>query len=86
MDVTYSIRMTRGAYVVSRDDAERVLHAVEAREPHVLVDADTVGDGLYRNPIRIVTAHVLSVAENVAVVPDEGLVPKARALRAVPVG
>ena len=64
MEITYSIRLTRGAYVVSREDAERVLRAVEAREPHVLVEADTIGDGLYRTPLRVVTAHVMSVAEN----------------------
>jgi hypothetical protein len=64
MDCSYSIRMTRGIYVVSSEDAERVLHAVESGEPHVLVDADTFGDGLSHVPVRIVTAHVMSVAKN----------------------
>ncbi len=66
MPCTYSIRMTRGVYVVDAEDAERVLRAIEAREPHVLVNADTLGDGLYRTPVRIVTAHVMSVAENIS--------------------
>ena len=53
--------------VVDSEDAERVLRAIEAHEPHVLVNADTLGDGLYRTPVRIVTAHVMAVAENVRV-------------------
>lgn len=67
MTSTYSIRMTRGVYVVDAEDAERVLRAVETSEPHVLVNADALGDGLFRVPIRIVTAHVMSIAENAAI-------------------
>jgi len=56
--------MTRGALVVSEDDANRVLQAVEKHELHVLVSADTMGDGLYTNPVRIIVSHVIAVIEN----------------------
>ncbi len=56
--------MTRGAYVVGRDEAERTLAAIEARVPHVLLDIDLLGDGLYRSKVRLITAHVISIIEN----------------------
>lgn len=56
--------MTRGAFVVSEDDATRVLQAVENHEPHVLVSADTMGDGLYTNPVRLIADHVIAIVEN----------------------
>jgi len=56
--------MTRGMYVVGADDAERVLRAIEDHEAHVLVNADTMGDGLYEVPTRVVIAHVMAVVEN----------------------
>lgn len=61
---TFTIVMTTGAYVVNEEYAEQVLAAVERRDPHVLVEADLLGDGLYHSPIRIVTAHVTAVVKN----------------------
>ncbi len=83
MACTYSIRLTRGVYVVGAEDAERILRAIEAGEPHVLVNADTLGDGLYRTPVRIVTAHVMSVAENIAA-DENALTDSPPRLRSVP--
>ncbi len=84
MPSSYTIRMTRGAYVVSAQDAERILRAVETKESHVLVEADAIGDGLYRTPIRLVTAHVLSVAENIALTERAYGPAGSPSLRAVP--
>lgn len=64
MERSYTVRLTRGAYVVDEADADKVLKAVENQEPHVLVKADTFGDGLHFAPVRVITAHVISVIEN----------------------
>ena len=60
----YTIRLTRGMYVVNAEDADRVLAGIEAKAVHVLVSADTMGDGLYTCPVRIILAHVMAIVEN----------------------
>jgi hypothetical protein len=64
MEVLFTINLSRGAYVVRLQDAERVLRAVEERSPHVLVEADLLGDGLHFAHVRIVVSHVISVIKN----------------------
>jgi hypothetical protein len=64
MEALFTINLSRGAYLVRAQDAERVLRAVEERAPHVLVEADLLGDGLHFAPVRIVVNHVISVLEN----------------------
>lgn len=56
--------MTKGAYVVEAQDAERVLEAVTQRDAHVLVRADLTGGGEFFASIRLVVAHVIAVIEN----------------------
>lgn len=65
MGLSFTVFMTKGAYVVNEADAERVLEALDAGSAHVAVTADIFGDGLRSQPMRIVTAHVVSVATNV---------------------
>ena len=64
MTESFTVHLTRGSFVVDITNAERVLAAVEAGEAHVAVMADRFGDGLVIQPVRIVTAHVVSVAAN----------------------
>jgi hypothetical protein len=64
METLFTVNLSRGAYVVRLEDAERVLRAIEDRAPHVLVAADQLGDGLHFAPVRIVVSHVISVLEN----------------------
>ena len=64
VDCLFTVNLTRGAYVVRSADSEKLLAAIEARAPHVLVDADLLGDGLYYSPVRIVVAHVISIVQN----------------------
>lgn len=45
-------------------DADLVLEAISSEHPHVLVQADILGDGLYFSPVRIVLKHVISIMEN----------------------
>lgn len=61
---TYTIFMTRGAHVVSEQDATQVLQAIANREPHVNVVSDIIGDGLCTHSVRLVTAHIVSVSAN----------------------
>lgn len=61
---SYAIVMTKGAYVVSEDDALRVLEAVEQSQPHVLVCADLLGDGIAEHRVRIITSHVIAVVDS----------------------
>lgn len=67
MDRLYTINLTRGAYVVKGHDAERILEAIASSDPHVLVEADLLGDGLYYSEVRVVIAHVMSVVRNAQV-------------------
>lgn len=67
---TYTVFLTKGAYVVKQPDAERILDAVERSEPHVLVSADLFGDGIHFAAVRIVTAHVIAITQNESI-PDE---------------
>ncbi len=64
MERSFTVTLTKGAYVVNEVDAERVLEAVERDEAHALVQADTFGDGLHVASVRIVIKHVISVIEN----------------------
>jgi hypothetical protein len=64
MSQTFTVILTRGAYVVRETDANKIMEAVRKSEPHVLVDADMIGDDLYYTPVRIVTTHVVAVAAN----------------------
>lgn len=64
MKRTFTLFMTRGAYVVGEADAHRVMEAITNGTPHVGVSADVVGDGLCVQPMQIVTAHVVSVSAN----------------------
>jgi tRNA U38,U39,U40 pseudouridine synthase TruA len=63
-EVSYTVYLTRGAHVVRERDAERILEAVESRAPHVLVQADILGDDLVWNSVRIIVAHVVSIVRN----------------------
>lgn len=60
----FTINLTRGAYVVRQADADKILRAVEQNEPHILVEADLLGDGLYYSPVRIIVQHVIAVVKN----------------------
>lgn len=60
----FTVVLTKGCYVVAQQDAEAVLKAVEDQQPHVLVRADLLGDGLVFSPVRLVTAHVIAVVAN----------------------
>jgi hypothetical protein len=64
MDRSFTIFMTRGAYVVGESDAQRILRAIDAGDAHVPVEADIFGDGLSRQSMQIATAHVISVVSN----------------------
>lgn len=64
MKRTFTVFMTRGAYVVGEADAKRVLEAISAGTTHVGVSADVFGDGLCVQPMQIVAAHVVSVSTN----------------------
>jgi hypothetical protein len=64
MDHTFTVFMTRGAYVVGEPDAQRILRAIDVGDAHVSVEADIFGDGLARQSMKIVTAHVISVVAN----------------------
>jgi hypothetical protein len=66
MEASYTVRLTRGSYVVDESDAVKVLQAIEERRAHVLVQADAFGDGLQLAPVRLITAHVVSVIANPA--------------------
>jgi hypothetical protein len=75
MDHRFTVTLSKGAYVVNEEDAERILGAIAKKEPHVLVNADTFGDGVHIAPVRIVTVHVISVIENP---PKEGAVERVK--------
>ena len=79
----FTIRMTRGMFVVSEDDANRVLEAVEKDETHVLVSADTMGDGLYVVPVQLIVSHVIALVENARLEDFEPAMPGERRLRSV---
>jgi len=64
MNRSFTLVLTKGRYVVSEADAERVLKSVQDQDAHVLVRADMLGDGLVYSPVRIVVSHVIAVVEN----------------------
>jgi hypothetical protein len=67
MPGTYTVFMTRGAYVVDESAADAILHAISRGLPHVGIHADILGDGLCTHPMRIITAHVVSISANAGV-------------------
>ena len=64
MQDTFTIVLSKGAYVVDQNSAETVLAAIENGAKHVLIKADVLGDGLCLADVRVVTAHVISVLRN----------------------
>lgn len=70
---TYAVVMTKGAYVVKSSCAERILEAVQQSEPHILVEADLLGDGMYYSPVRLVTAHVVAIVKNSVAQPNSAV-------------
>jgi hypothetical protein len=66
MPPMFTVNLTRGAYVVNEPDAQTILDAVAKKEPHTLVRADILGDGIVFNAVRLVTAHIVSIVQNKA--------------------
>ncbi|MBC5815889.1 MAG: hypothetical protein GIW97_05030 [Candidatus Eremiobacteraeota bacterium] len=64
MSSTFAIVLSKGSYVVGESCALRVIKAIEDAEPHVLVNADLLGDGLCYSLVRLVTAHVIAIVDN----------------------
>jgi hypothetical protein len=64
MTDTFTLVMSKGSYVLDEEQASAVLQALEECTPHILVDADIAGDGLYRSAVRVVTAHVVALIRN----------------------
>jgi hypothetical protein len=69
----YTVFLTKGTYVVSESDAERIRAAVASGEPFVEVEVDLRGDGATAHRAEIATAHVVTLVR----VPDALDVPAA---------
>jgi len=70
---SYTVFLTKGTYVVSEPDAERIRAAVALREPFVEVGVDLRGDGAAAHRAEIATAHVVTLVR----VPDVREAPAA---------